>query len=110
MAIDESKFKAVNNRDKNFTKGKIASLLAHLEADVDRYITEMVRFDRHGLSIFALTSNDTLSFGYLVAPVPPVRAFGDAAGSAWRLGAFAPPSNPRLTESAGVTVSRGNRH
>jgi transposase len=46
VAIDGSKFKAVNNRDKNFTKGKIASRLAHLEADVDRYITEMVRIDR----------------------------------------------------------------
>jgi transposase len=46
VAIDGSKFKAVNNRDKNFTKGKIASRLAHLEADVDRYIIEMVRIDR----------------------------------------------------------------
>jgi transposase len=46
VAIDGSKFKAVNNRDKNFTKGKIASRLAHLEADVERYITEMVRIDR----------------------------------------------------------------
>jgi transposase len=46
VAIDGSKFKAVNNRDKNFTKGKIASRLEHLEADVERYITEMVRIDR----------------------------------------------------------------
>ena len=46
VAIDGSKFKAVNNRDKNFTKGKIASRLAHMEADVERYITEMVRIDR----------------------------------------------------------------
>ncbi len=46
VAIEGSKFKAVNNRDRNFTKGKIASRLAHLEADVERYITEMVRIDR----------------------------------------------------------------
>ena len=46
VAIDGRKFKAVNNRDKTFTKGKIASRLAHLEADVERYITEMVRIDR----------------------------------------------------------------
>ena len=46
VAIDGSKFKAVNNRDRNFTKGKIASRLAHLEADVERYIQEMVRIDR----------------------------------------------------------------
>lgn len=46
VAIDGSKFKAVNNRDRNFTKGKIASRLAHLEAGVERYIDEMVRIDR----------------------------------------------------------------
>jgi hypothetical protein len=46
VAIDGSKFKAVNNRDKNFTKGKIASRMAHLEASVERYIDEMVRVDR----------------------------------------------------------------
>ena len=46
VAIDGSKFKAVNNRDRNFTKGKIASRIAHLEASVARYIDEMVRIDR----------------------------------------------------------------
>ena len=43
VAIDGSKFKAVNNRNKNFTKGKIASRIAHLEASIDRYLKEMVR-------------------------------------------------------------------
>ena len=46
VAIDGSKFKAVNNRDRNFTEGKIASRIAHLEASVERYIDEMVRIDR----------------------------------------------------------------
>jgi transposase len=46
VAIDGSKFKAVNNRDRNFTTGKIVSRLAHLEADVESYINEMVRLDR----------------------------------------------------------------
>ena len=46
VAIDGSKFKAVNNRDKNFTTGKVASRIAHLEASVERYIDEMVRIDR----------------------------------------------------------------
>ena len=44
--MDGSKFKAVNNRDRNFTKGKIASRLAHLEAEVGRYIEEADRIDR----------------------------------------------------------------
>ncbi|AGT11045.1 IS1182 family transposase [Paracoccus aminophilus] len=46
VAVDGSKFKAVNNRDRNFTKNKIASRLTHLEADVERYIDDMVRIDR----------------------------------------------------------------
>jgi len=46
VAVDGSKFKAVNNRDKNFTKGKIASRIAHLEASIDRYLKEMVRIER----------------------------------------------------------------
>lgn len=36
----------MNNRDRNFTKNKIASRLSHLEADVERHINEMVRLDR----------------------------------------------------------------
>ncbi len=46
IAIDGSKFRAVNARDRNFTKGKVASRIAHLEADVERYIAEMVRVDQ----------------------------------------------------------------
>jgi len=46
VAIDGSKFKAVNNRDKNFTKGKIKSRTAHLVASIERYLDEMVRIDR----------------------------------------------------------------
>ncbi len=46
VAIDGSKFKAVNNRDKNFTRGKIASRITHLEASIARYLEEMVRIDR----------------------------------------------------------------
>ena len=46
VAIDGSKFKAVNNRDKNFTKGKINSRTAHLVASIERYLDEMVRIDR----------------------------------------------------------------
>lgn len=46
VAIDGSKFKAVNNRDKNFTKGKVKSRTAHLVASIERYLDEMVRIDR----------------------------------------------------------------
>ena len=46
VAVDGSKFKAVNNRDRNYTKGKVASNLARLEAEVGRYIAEADRIDR----------------------------------------------------------------
>jgi transposase len=46
VAVDGSKFKAVNNRDRNFTKSKVASNLARLEAEVGRYIEEADRINR----------------------------------------------------------------
>jgi len=38
VAIDGSKFKAVNNRDRNFTRGKIDRRRAQLEESVARYL------------------------------------------------------------------------
>ncbi|MGR3292026.1 MAG: transposase, partial [Paracoccaceae bacterium] len=46
VAIDGSKFKAVNNRDRNFTSGKIALRISHLEESASRYLDEMARIDR----------------------------------------------------------------
>lgn len=46
VAIDGSKFKAVNNRDRNFTAGKVKLRLQHLEASAARYLEEMARIDR----------------------------------------------------------------
>lgn len=45
VAIDGSKFKAVNNRDRNFTSGKIELRISHLEASASRYLDEMGRTD-----------------------------------------------------------------
>ena len=41
VAIDGSKFKAVNNRDKNFTKGKVERRRAQLEDSVARYLAQL---------------------------------------------------------------------
>src|SRR5918997_236728 len=46
VAIDGSKFKAVNNRDKNFTKGKVDRRRAQLEASVARYLAQLDTIDR----------------------------------------------------------------
>jgi transposase/macrodomain Ter protein organizer (MatP/YcbG family) len=41
VAIDGSKFKAVNTRDKNFTRGKVERRRAQLEASVGRYLAQL---------------------------------------------------------------------
>jgi transposase len=41
VAIDGSKFKAVNNRDRNFTRGKIDRRRAQLEESVARYLSQL---------------------------------------------------------------------
>jgi transposase len=45
VAIDGSKFKAVNNRDKNFTRAKMKRRLAEVEASVDRYLEQLTEYD-----------------------------------------------------------------
>jgi len=46
VAIDGSKFKAVNNRDRNFTQHKIKTRIAHLESAVQEYLEQLDRADR----------------------------------------------------------------
>jgi hypothetical protein len=46
VAIDGSKFKAVNNRDKNFTERKLQARLQQLDESVARYLSELDRADR----------------------------------------------------------------
>jgi transposase len=46
VAIDGSKFKAVNNRDKNFTRAKVERRRAQLEQSVARYLAQLDTTDR----------------------------------------------------------------
>jgi transposase len=41
VAIDGSKFKAVNNRDKNFTRAKMERRIAQIEESVARYLSQL---------------------------------------------------------------------
>jgi len=45
VVIDGSKFKAVNNRDRNFTRAKMKRRLAQIEASLDRYFDQLERAD-----------------------------------------------------------------
>jgi transposase len=46
VAIDGSKFKAVNNRDRNFTTAKVQRRMEQIEDSVDRYLKAMDTADR----------------------------------------------------------------
>jgi len=46
VAIDGSKFKAVNTRDKNFTRAKMKRRMEQIEESVDRYLHQLDSADR----------------------------------------------------------------
>ena len=46
VTIDGSKFKAVNTRDKNFTRGKVERRRTQLEESVARYLAQLDTADR----------------------------------------------------------------
>jgi hypothetical protein len=46
VAIDGSKFKAVNSRDRNFTQTKVSKRLEQIEASIERYLSGLETVDR----------------------------------------------------------------
>jgi transposase len=46
VAIDGSKFKAVNSRDRNFTKTKVKKRLEQIETSIERYLSQLETADR----------------------------------------------------------------
>jgi len=51
VAIDGSKFKAVNNRDKNFTSAKMKQRMEQIEASIERYLGQLDSADREEPSV-----------------------------------------------------------
>jgi transposase len=47
VAIDGSKFKAVNSRDRNFTLAKVAARKKQIEESIERYLDVLDKADRH---------------------------------------------------------------
>jgi transposase len=60
VAIDGSKFKAVNNRDKNFTRAKMERRMAQIEESVARYLQQLDSADRQEPSEALKTRTDRL--------------------------------------------------
>jgi transposase len=48
VAVDGSKFKAVNARDKNFTEAKMKRRLERIDESIARYLSQLETADRHG--------------------------------------------------------------
>jgi transposase len=46
VAIDGSKFKAVNNWDRNYTRAKVKGLLHDVDASIERYLSEIAKADQ----------------------------------------------------------------
>ena len=51
VAIDGGKFKAVNNRDRNFTSAKLQRRMQEIEASIDRYLAALDTADREEPSV-----------------------------------------------------------
>src|SRR5207253_1117067 len=60
VAIDGSKFKAVNNRDKNFTRAKMERRMAQIEESVARYLQQLDTADRQEPSEALTTKTNRL--------------------------------------------------
>src|SRR5436190_5018191 len=60
VAIDGSKFKAVNNRDKNFTRAKLERRMAQIEESVARYLHQLDSADRQEPSLAQATKTARL--------------------------------------------------
>jgi transposase len=61
VAIDGSKFKAVNSRDRNFTGAKMKRRMAQIEDSVDRYLDQLDSADRQEPSLGRSTKIDRLA-------------------------------------------------
>ncbi|MFQ5664781.1 MAG: IS1182 family transposase [Terriglobia bacterium] len=60
VAIDGSKFKAVNNRDRNFTRAKMQRRLEQIEESVERYLHQLDSTDRQEPSVATETKTARL--------------------------------------------------
>ncbi len=60
VAIDGSKFKAVNNRDRNFTRAKMQRRMAQIEESIERYLQQLDSADRQEPSQALATKTERL--------------------------------------------------
>jgi transposase len=76
VAIDGSKFKAVNSRDRNFTKAKVAKRLEQIEASIERYLSELETADRQPSTPEIKTNRLKNKIGRLKQEIERMKAIG----------------------------------
>ena len=83
VAIEGSKFKAVNNRDKNFTAAKVEARLAQVEASIGRYLVALDRADREQSDVAeARTTRLTEKIAGLREQMKALQAMGEQVEAA----------------------------
>ena len=58
VAIDGSKFKAVNSRDKNFTRKSVKLRIKKTQANIDRYLAKLDAVDKDEPEIAEVTATE----------------------------------------------------
>jgi hypothetical protein len=84
VAIDGSKFKAVNNRDKNFTRAKMERRMAQIEESVARYLQQLDTADRQEPSEALKTKTSRLKEKIEKRPVSSAARVVEHIAVAWK--------------------------
>jgi len=103
VAIDGSKFKAVNNRDKNFTDRKLEARMQQLEESIARYLAELDRADREP----TLVTEDRVS--HLKEKIARIRAQQQRLDEIGRLMQAAPDGQVSLTDPDARSMATSGR-
>jgi transposase len=96
-AVDGSKFKAVNTRDKNFTPTKLRKRIEQVEAAIAGYLQDLDTADRQeGEAVEARAGRLKDKIGMLRAQMQALKAMESqvAAAAAWSATTSSPPSTP----------------
>jgi transposase len=105
VAIDGSKFKAVNSSDRNFTNAKLKRRMEEIEANISRYLVELDTADRHEPAAAQARSvrlNDKIAaLKSQMATLKEIEAKLDATGET-QISLTDPDARSMMTRGAGI--------
>jgi transposase len=105
VAIDGSKFKAVNSSDRNFTSAKLKRRMEEIEANINRYLAELDTADRHEPATAQARSvrlNDKISaLKSQMATLKEIEATLDATGET-QISLTDPDARSMITRGSGI--------